>query len=84
MNGSETKIYEAVINLNEKITAIKVDVAAIKTTQKINHGQNQLDIKEYKKTSNGFIKLKTQVFYQWFFLGAVFIGILTLALRGIQ
>jgi len=83
MNGDFKTIYQAVTNLNEKITSIKIDVAQIKTHQKLNHEQNQKDIREFHKTAAGFIKLKTAVFYQWFFIGAIFIGIVTILLRGI-
>ena len=83
MNGDFKTIYEAITNLNEKNTSVKVDVAQIKTSQKLNHEQNQKDIREYHKTADGFIKLKTAVFYQWFFIGAVFISIITILLKGI-
>lgn len=37
-NGKE--IYEAIINVNEKITSVKVDIAEIKTRQQERHSQN--------------------------------------------
>ena len=80
LNG-ENKIYEAVINLNEKITTIKVDITEIKTKQTLQHNQNQKDIRDWQKTTTGYVRLKTQVFYQWFFISAVFIGIITLFIR---
>ncbi len=84
MNGDSKTIYEAIINVNEKITSIKVDVAEIKTSQELHHKQNQEDIKEYKETSKCCIKLKTQVFYQWFFITAIFLGIIAIFFRSLN
>jgi len=81
-NGKE--IYEAVINLNEKITSLKVDVGKIKISQELHHKQNQEDIKAYKRTADCCIKIKTQVFYQWFFISAIFLGIIALLFRSLN
>lgn len=83
INEDNKTIYEAITNLNEKITTIKVDIGEIKTAQTLHHQQNQKDIREYSKTADSLIKVKSQVFYQWFFISAIFLGIMTLFIRSI-
>ena len=38
INGKE--IYEAILNIDEKITVVKVDIATIKTRQEERHNEN--------------------------------------------
>jgi len=76
MNGDSQKIYDAVIKNGNRLTALE-------TQQLAQHAENTKNYKEMSKTISNVIKLKTQVFFQWFFIGAIFIGIVTLYLRNI-
>ncbi len=73
-NGKE--IYEVVLGIDKRLVAIE-------TKQEERHTQNQKDIKSLHRTIDNVIKLKTQVFFQWFFIGAVFVGIITIVLKGL-
>ena len=40
MNGDSKTIYEAILNVDEKITIVRVDIASIKATRKERHTEN--------------------------------------------
>jgi len=77
MNGGEQKIYDVVIGIDKRLVAIE-------TKQEERHKQNTSDINKLHKTISSVIKLKTHVSIQWWFIGAIFIGILTLFIRSIN
>lgn len=74
MNGDSQKIYDAIIENGNRLTALE-------TQQNTQHEENKRNYKEMSKTIANVIKLKTQVFFQWFFIGTIFVGIITLFLR---
>lgn len=75
MNGDLTKIYDEVVSNGNRLTTLE-------TQQGTQHQENKKNYEELHKTIANVIKLKTQVFFQWFFIGAVFIGIITILLKG--
>jgi len=77
MNGDSQKIYDAVIANGNRLTAIE-------SIQKERHHVNQEDMKKLHKTIASVIKVKTHVSIQWWFIGAVFIGLITLFIRSIN
>ena len=74
MSADLDKIYDVCVDNGNRLTALE-------TTQKINHKQNQLDMKSLGKTIANVIRLRTHVYFQWFFIGGIFVAIVSLFLK---
>ena len=70
------KIHSAILTMDRRLTITE-------TKQSERHEQNQLDMKSIKKTIGSVIALKAHVYFQWFFIGGIFVGIVTLFIKGI-
>ncbi len=76
MSADLDKIYTAIVANGNRLTAIE-------TTQSLRHVENQTAMKSLSKTVESVIKLKTHVTLQWFFIGGIFAGIITLFVRNL-
>jgi len=76
MSADLDKIYDAIVVNGNRLTAIEA-------TQAERHMQNQTDMRKLHKTIANVVALKTQAFYQWFFIGGIFIGIVSLFIRNL-
>ena len=77
MNGAEREILNAVIENGNRITALE-------TQKETQHLENTRNYEKLHKTISNVIKLKEQVFYQWFFISAIFLVIIALLFRSLN
>ncbi len=76
MSADLDKIYEVCVENGTRLTKIE-------TKQEERHSQNQVDMKKLHKLVAIVATLKAHVFFQWFFIGGIFIGIVTLFIKNV-
>ena len=77
MNGNEQQILDAVIDNGNRLTAIEAK-------QEERHNTNVENMEKLHKTIANVVRLKTHVGIQWYFIGAIFLGLVALFIRGLN